>query len=108
MNSFELDEQIDRDLNKNRKVDYLIEHEALHSTNIVVEILEDHLMNHHYYNSNINPEYNALIDEAGAALSAAYQSVGQQMHFDNEENNIKKVKLNRIINPILNIFKFKS
>lgn len=53
----------------------LIEHEALHATNMVVEILEDHLINHHYYHSGVNKEYNKLIDKAGKALAKAYQSI---------------------------------
>lgn len=66
--------------NNKVKVD-LIEHEALHSTNMVTEILEDHLINHHYYNSNINPEYNKLIDKAGKSLAKAYQSIANNSEY---------------------------
>lgn len=62
-------------LSKALKVDLLIEHEALHSTNMVAEILEDHLVKHHYYHSKFNPEYNALIDKAGESLAEAYQVI---------------------------------
>lgn len=65
---------------KKIKVD-LIQHEALHATNMVTEILEDHLINHHYYNSKVNKKYNKLIDKAGKALASAYQSVGADSSF---------------------------
>lgn len=61
---------------KKIKVD-LIEHEALHSTNMVSEILEEHLINHHYYHSEVNKEYNQLIDKAGELIQEAYQSIAQ-------------------------------
>ncbi len=62
------------------KVD-LYEHEALHSTNMVSEILEDHLVNHHYYHSKVNEEYNKLIDKAGELLQEAYQSIANNSEF---------------------------
>lgn len=63
-------------MSKKKKVEPdLIEHEALHATNMVNEILEDHLVNHHYYDSKVNKEYNKLIDKASKALAKAYQSI---------------------------------
>lgn len=60
-----------------------IRFEALHTTNIIVEMIDDHLMRHQYYDSNVNPEYNKLVDEAQALLARAYQVCGQ----DDEESN---------------------
>lgn len=62
----------------------LIEHEALHSTNMVSEILEEHLVNHHYYDSQVNKEYNKLIDKAGEFLQEAYQSIANNSDFYKE------------------------
>ena len=64
-------------------------HEASHTTNLFVENINDHLIKHHYYNSNINPKYNKLIDKAIDTLAAAYQAI-------NEENEVKNI----LINPV--------
>lgn len=49
-------------------------HEALHSTNMLYENVHDHLLEHHYYHSKINPKYNEHIDKALEHLWQAYQS----------------------------------
>ena len=48
-------------------------HEALHTTSVVFELLENSLQEHFYYTSNINPQYNKHIEEAFKALCNAYQ-----------------------------------
>lgn len=59
-------------------------HEALHTTNVCAEMVNDHLLNHHYYHSNINPEFNKHIDKALKHLAKAYQAVG------NEQNEVDR------------------
>lgn len=60
-------------------------HEALHTTSVCLEMLYEHLENHHYFHSQINPEFNKHILAAQAALSKAYQAVGA-----GKENEVKK------------------
>lgn len=70
---------------KKSKVDpKWIRHEALHTTNLLLESIEEHLAKHWYYQSKINPKFNQEIDKAIAALAEAYQSGG------NEKNEVKK------------------
>lgn len=70
---------------KKSKVDpKWIRHEALHTTNLLLESIEEHLANHWYYQSKINPKFNHEIDKAIAALAEAYQVGG------NEKNEVKK------------------
>ncbi len=64
-------------------------HEALHTTNVLLENVNDHLLEHHYYDQGINPEYNSHIDRAISALSDAYQAVGLD-----GENEVKKYMKN--------------
>lgn len=47
-------------------------------------MVNDHLLNHHYYHSNINPEFNKHIDKALKHLAKAYQAVG------NEQNEVDR------------------
>lgn len=49
-------------------------HEALHSTDMVRDILDSHLIQHHYAGSGINPKYNEAIQRAYDALNEAYQA----------------------------------
>lgn len=63
-------------------------HEALHTSSVCLEILDDHLQNHRYYDSEINPEFNKNIDEAISALGRAYQACNQL----NEVKNKIKVE----------------
>lgn len=62
-------------------------HEAMHTTNVCVEMVSDHLENHHYYHSGINPKYNKQIDLAIKHLAKAYQMCAD----DNNETR-KKMK----------------
>ena len=52
-------------------------HEAMHSTNMFVEMVSDHLANHHYYHQEINPKFNKHIENAIDELAAAYQAVNE-------------------------------
>ncbi|MFN3893735.1 MULTISPECIES: hypothetical protein [unclassified Acinetobacter] len=58
-------------------------HEALHTTSVAVEFVNDHLANHQYYHQKINPKFNKKIDDALEALMEAYQLC-------NQENEVKK------------------
>ena len=58
------------------KLDQFHIHEALHTTHLAVCFVEDNLSEHCLCKSNINPKFNAKIDEAIKALSEAYQIVG--------------------------------
>lgn len=60
-------------------------HEALHTTNVLLESVNNHLLEHHYYHQEINPLFNKHIDRAISALFDAYQAVGLD-----EENEVKK------------------
>lgn len=59
-------------------------HEALHTTHVCTEMVYDHLVNHHYYDSKINPDFNKQIDLAIDHLFNAYQIAG------NPDNEVKK------------------
>lgn len=48
-------------------------HEALHTTNILSENINNHLAEHWYYQSGINIEFNNKIDIALKMLLEAYQ-----------------------------------
>ena len=50
-------------------------HEALHTTNLVSEIINAQIVDHHYYHSNINTEFVNQIDLALEALNKAYQLI---------------------------------
>ncbi len=65
-------------------------HEALHSTNLLCETLDTHLVNHHYYHSNINPKFNEEVDLAIEHLNKAYQACGNY-----EVNEVSK-KIKRV------------
>ena len=52
-------------------------HEALHTTNVCLGMVEAHLRQHHYYHSEINPEFNKQIELAISHLASAYQAVGR-------------------------------
>lgn len=54
-------------------MDKFIQHEALHTTHLLTEMIDNHLVQHQYYRSESNPEYNKLIDEAIDKLAHAYQ-----------------------------------
>ena len=54
-------------------MDKFIQHEALHATHMLTEMVDNHLVQHHYYHSECNPEYNKLIDDAIDKLAHAYQ-----------------------------------
>lgn len=58
-------------------------HEALHTTSVMTETVYSHLVEHHYYDQNINPEFNKHIDDAIDSLNKAYQAVG----LDNANEN---------------------
>lgn len=60
----------------NIKTDKFIHHEALHTTNLIVEMIDDHLINHHYYHNGTNPKFNARVDKAIKQLAKAYQECG--------------------------------
>ena len=66
-----------------------LRHEALHTSSVCMEMVQDHLLEHQYYEQKINPEFNKHIDQAFDALFKAYQSV-------NKENEVKKkMKIDR-------------
>lgn len=67
-----------------------LRHEALHTTHNLVESINNQLIEHHYYNSNINPLFNELVDDAMSKLADAYQAVGDT------DNEVKKY----IFNPL--------
>lgn len=56
-------------------------HEALDRSSVISEFLYNHLVEHKYYTSGINPEYNKNVDLAFDYLCKAYQAVGNE---DNE------------------------
>lgn len=58
-------------------------HEALHTSSICMEMVEDHLLMHQYYEQKINPEFNKHVDQAFESLFRAYQTV-------RKENEVKK------------------
>ena len=60
-------------------------HEALHTTSVILEMMEEHLKNHHYYHSGINPKFNENIDKAIDSIFQAYQDIG-----GGRENEVKK------------------
>lgn len=53
-------------------------HEALHTSSVILEMVSNHLVDHHYYHQTINPKYNALVDEAIDALYAVYSSIDEE------------------------------
>ena len=53
-------------------------HEALHTTNVLLETIYDHLVEHQYYHQKINPEFNKCVDDAIDSLFRAYQSVDEE------------------------------
>ena len=69
-------------------------HEALHTTSVLMDSVQQHIIDHHYYHSKINPEFNKKIDEAIDLLYAAYSSCNKE----NEQNK-------KILNPNWEIFK---
>lgn len=56
----------------------LFRHEALHTSSVILDMLNDHLADHHYYYQTINPKYNALVDKAIDALYAVYSSIDEE------------------------------
>ena len=54
--------------------DKYTKHEALHATNIVMTMMQDHLLNHWY--AIADPEYYKLVEEAQSKLMEAYQLLG--------------------------------
>lgn len=52
--------------------------EALHTSSVILEMVSNHLVDHHYYDQNINPKYNALVDKAIDALYAVYSSIDEE------------------------------
>ena len=69
-------------------------HEALHTTSVLMESVQQHIIDHHYYHSKINPEFNKKIDEAIDLLYAAYSSCKKE----NEQSK-------KILNPDWEVFK---
>lgn len=69
-------------------------HEALHTTSVLMESVQQHIVEHHYYNSKINPEFNKKIDLAVEILYEAYGSCNNS--FEEAE---------KILNPNWEIFK---
>ena len=69
-------------------------HEALHTTSVLMDSVQQHIIDHHYYHSKINPEFNKKIDEAIDLLYAAYSSCNKEY----EQNK-------KILNPNWGIFK---
>lgn len=57
--------------------DPLLQHEALHVTNLILEMIETHIQDHPYYSSSINQQFSMHIDDAMTALTAGYQSIPQ-------------------------------
>ena len=53
-------------------------HEALHTSSVILEMIDNHLADHHYYHQTINPKYNALVDKAIDALYAVYSSIDEE------------------------------
>ena len=58
-------------------------HEALDRTHVVLSCLNDHLLEHTYYDSGINPKYSKHILDALESLHKAYQACVK-------ENEVKK------------------
>lgn len=87
-------------------------HEALHSSNMLFENVNDHLLEHHYYHSKINPKYNEHIDKAIDHLWQAYQACNKSNEvFDQMPNPFYiepkgvLVTTKKIFNKIKDIFK---
>ena len=53
-------------------------HEALHTASVCMEMVGEHLQNHHYYDQKINPEFNKQVDLAIDALIRAYQACNKE------------------------------
>lgn len=65
-------------------------HEAQDRVNIKVEEIENAILNHPYYLSQINPKFNKAIDKAMNNLLKAYQLV------DKDFEEFKKIDLDEI------------
>ena len=70
---------------KNKQIKWF-RHEALHTTSISIELINNQLVEHHYYHSNINPEFVKQTDLALEALNNAYQLI------DKEQENLNETK----------------
>ena len=53
-------------------------HEAMHTSSVILDMVCNHLAEHHYYDQTINPKYNALVDKAVDALYAVYSSIDEE------------------------------
>lgn len=53
-------------------------HKALHTSYVLLSMVNDHLTRHQYYLERINPEFNRHIDAAIEHLTAAYQAAGNE------------------------------
>ena len=59
------------------KQDPLLQHEALHVTNLILDMIETHIQDHQYYGSAGNQLFSMYVDDAMLALRKAYQSIHQ-------------------------------
>ena len=66
-------------------------HEAQDRVNIKVQEIENSLLNHPYYLSQVNPKFNKAMDKAIKNLCKAYQLV------DKDFEQVKKINLDEII-----------
>ena len=57
--------------------DPLLQHEALHVTNLILDMIETHIQDHQYYGSAVNQLFSMHVDDAMLALRKAYQSIHQ-------------------------------
>ena len=73
-------------MKKKVKPNYL-RHEALHTTAVLLEMIDSHLVDHYYYHSGINPSYNDAVDSALANLSKAYQLCNKDNEAFKKMNN---------------------
>lgn len=62
-------------------------HESLHTTDLIVNLVDNSLIDHTYFVSGINPAFNKHIENALEELCKAYQAC-------NKENEIfKKIEI---------------
>ena len=62
-------------------------HESLHTTDVILNLVNDSLIGHMYFDSGINPVFNKHIENAIEELCKAYQAC-------NKENEVRsKIKV---------------
>lgn len=60
-----------------KKVNKFLRHEALHTTSILAQMVENELLNHGYAELKVNKKFNNHIKKATKHLYEAYQSCNE-------------------------------